>query len=84
MKNLYTYTQRRKKNKLKIYSLNQKESKSFILCIFFFRTSLIFTIRKREIIIIIMSEVEPQNPVDQQQVDAQNQKPAVERKILGI
>ena len=51
---------------------------------FFFRTSLIFTIRKREIIIIIMSEVEQQNPVDQQQVDAQNQKPAVERKILGI
>ncbi len=30
-----------------------------------------------------MSEVEQQNPVDQQQVDAQNQKPAVERKILG-
>lgn len=30
-----------------------------------------------------MSEVEQQNPVDQQQVDAQNQKPAVERKILA-
>lgn len=29
-----------------------------------------------------MSEVE-QHPVDQQQVDAQNQKPAVERKVLG-
>ena len=30
-----------------------------------------------------MSEVEQPHPVDQQQVDAQNQKPAVERKILG-
>jgi hypothetical protein len=29
-----------------------------------------------------MSEVE-QHPIDQQQVDAQNQKPAVERKVLG-
>jgi len=30
-----------------------------------------------------MSEVEQPHPVDQQQVDAQNQKPAVERKILA-
>lgn len=29
-----------------------------------------------------MSEVE-QHPIDQQQVDAQNLKPAIERKILG-
>lgn len=30
-----------------------------------------------------MSEVE-QHPIDQQQVDAQNLKPAIERKILGF